>query len=76
MALNNAGCYYITNTDEIERGVENLLGAYEKMDNNIDSETKSTITSNYEKAKQYLKEYNQNKSKATKPELQMLYKID
>ena len=73
MALNNAGCYYITNTDEIERGVENLLGAYEKMGNNIDSETKNTITSNYEKAKQYLKEYNQNKSKSTKPELQMLY---
>ena len=30
MALNNAGCYYITTTNEIERGVENLLGAYKK----------------------------------------------
>ena len=73
MALNNAGCYYIANTNEIERGVENLLGAYEKMDNNIYSETRNTITSNYQKAKQYLNEYNQNNSKATKPELQMLY---
>ncbi|HEY5523786.1 MAG TPA: hypothetical protein VIK26_00455, partial [Clostridium sp.] len=36
MALNNAGCYYITTTDEIEKGVGNLLGAYEKMDNNTD----------------------------------------
>ena len=73
MALNNAGCYYITNTDEIERGINNLLGAYEKIDNNVDSETRSTITINYEKAKQYLKDYNQNNSKATKPELQMIY---
>ncbi|PRR81283.1 tetratricopeptide repeat protein [Clostridium vincentii] len=73
MALNNAGCYYLSNTDEIERGVDNLLGAYEKMDNNVDSETRSTITINYEKAKQYLKDYNDNKSNATKPELQMLY---
>jgi len=72
-ALNNAGCYYITNTDEIERGVENLLGAYAKMDKNTDSETKSTITLNYEKAKRYLKDHNQNKSIATKQELQMLY---
>ena len=43
------------------------------MDKNVDSETRSTVTSNYEKAKQYLKEYNQNNSKSTKPELQMLY---
>lgn len=73
MALNNAGCYYIKSTNEIERGVENLLGAYEKMDNNIDSKTRSTITSNYEKAKQYLKEYNKNNSKAIKPEFEMIY---
>ena len=73
MALNNAGCYYIANTNEIERGVENLLGAYEKMDKNTDSETRSTITLNYQKAKQYLKDYKENNSKTTKPELQMIY---
>jgi len=72
-ALNNAGCYYIATTDEVERGVENLFGAYEKMDKNTDSETRTTITLNYQKAKQYLKDYKQINSKATKPELQMLY---
>lgn len=72
-ALNNAGCYYISSTDEIERGVENLSGAYSKMDKNVDSETRSTINLNYQKAKQYLKDYKENNSKATKPELQMIY---
>jgi tetratricopeptide (TPR) repeat protein len=73
ISLNNAGCYYLSNSREIERGVENLLGAYEKMDKNTDSETRSIITLNYQKAKQYLKDFKEKNSNITKPELEMIY---
>jgi Tfp pilus assembly protein PilF len=58
LTLNNAGCYYITSATDLERGVYNLLKAYEGINATTDEFTKKTITENYEKARKLLEEYN------------------
>ncbi|MGL5087722.1 MAG: tetratricopeptide repeat protein, partial [Clostridium sp.] len=58
LTLNNAGCYYISIEGDIERGMENIKGAYEGINSNMDEETKNTITQNYEKAKELYGKYN------------------
>lgn len=58
LTLNNAGCYYISIEGDIERGMENIKGAYEGINNSMDEETRNTITQNYEKAKELYDKYN------------------
>lgn len=56
--LNNAGCYYIGVEGNIERGMENLQGAYDAINSSMDEETITKITNNYNKAKDLYDEYN------------------
>lgn len=58
LTLNNAGCYYIGVEGDIERGMSNIEGAYEGINNNMDEETKRTITDNYINAKDLYDKYN------------------
>ncbi|GAA0686514.1 hypothetical protein [Clostridium cadaveris] len=55
--LNNAGCYYINFTDDIERGVYNLQKAYEGLNDTYDEYTKTTVKENYDKASKLLEQY-------------------
>ncbi|MCI6277322.1 MAG: hypothetical protein MR639_11380 [Clostridium sp.] len=55
--LNNAGCYYINFTDDLERGVYNLQKAYEGLNDTYDEYTKTTIKENYDKASKLLEQY-------------------
>lgn len=73
LTLNNAGCYYITVEKDIRRGYENIEGAYEKLSDSVDKETKNIITDNYEKAKKLLDQYNSDNSKIEVPELHLFY---
>ena len=58
LALNNAGAYYISVEENLFRGFDNIEGAYEKMNEDIDQETKEMITENYNNAKKLLDDYN------------------
>ncbi|MBU3086915.1 tetratricopeptide repeat protein [Clostridium gasigenes] len=69
LTLNNAGCYYISIEGDIERGMDNIKGAYEGINNSMDEETKNTIIKNYHKAKTLYDEYNiENEAKLIVPE--------
>lgn len=57
LALNNAGCYYMTVEKDIWRGFSNIEAAYEEMPENIDSDTKEKITNNYNQAKEIFDKY-------------------
>ena len=70
VALNNAGCYYIA-TGDYDRGLENIKGAYEKIQTDTDVELVSKLTTNYEKAKSYVKAVKSDSS-PSKPELDLL----
>lgn len=58
LALNNAGCYYIAIDGDVERGMENIKGAYDGINNMMDEETKAGIIENYNEAKKIYDEYN------------------
>ncbi|WP_125154712.1 tetratricopeptide repeat protein [Clostridium rectalis] len=75
LTLNNAGCYYVMVSSELEKGVENLKSAYDKIDKNTGEYTRKTITENYEKAKKLLDAYNNAKGneKLPVPELTLFY---
>lgn len=57
LALNNAGCYYMTVEKDVWRGFSNIEAAYEEMPTNIDSDTKKKITDNYNQAKEVFDKY-------------------
>ena len=59
LALNNAGCYYITvePEDNLSKGVYNLQKSYEGINQTTDEYTRNTITDNYNKAKKLLEDY-------------------
>ena len=73
LTLNNAGCYYITVEKDIRRGYENIKGAYDKLSDDVDKNTRGIITDNYEKAKKLLEKYNSDNSKLEVPELHLFY---
>ena len=74
LTLNNAGCYYISVENNIPRGYDNIKGAYDKISDNIDEETKKYITKNYEKAKTLFDEYNNDSDKKLEiPDLHLFY---
>lgn len=74
LTLNNAGCYYISIEGDIERGMDNIQGAYDGINNSMDKETKNTITKNYNKAKILYDEYNiGDEAELTVPEFTLLY---
>lgn len=61
LTLSNAGCYYITYKNELQRGFYNFQKAYEGINKLTDSYTKSKITENYNAAKKLLEDYNNGK---------------
>jgi tetratricopeptide (TPR) repeat protein len=75
LTLNNAGCYYITVTVDLERGVYNFQKAYEGINDSIDDYSKQTITENYDKAKKLLENYKNGKGGESLqiPELVLFY---
>lgn len=75
LTLNNAGCYYITVTVDLERGVYNLQKAYEGITDSLDEYSKNTITENYNKAKKLLESYKNGKGGESLqiPELVLFY---
>ena len=74
LTLNNAGCYYISIEGDIERGMDNIQGAYEGINNSMDEETKNTITKNYNKAKDLYDKYNiGDEAELTVPEFTLFY---
>ncbi|ERI95659.1 tetratricopeptide repeat protein [Clostridiales bacterium oral taxon 876 str. F0540] len=58
MTLNNAGCYYISQDTNLEKGEYNLRKAQEGITDSTDKYTADTIRSNYKKAKDLLDKYN------------------
>lgn len=61
LALNNAGCYYITAEENYDRGLYNFQKAVEGLRPTDDKYTKDTITENYNKAKKFVEEYKSGK---------------
>lgn len=57
LALNNAGCYYMTVEKDVWRGFSNIEAAYEEMPKNLDSDIKKKIIDNYNKAKEVYDKY-------------------
>lgn len=60
MTLNNAGCYYISIGNNLQRGLINIESAYNGITDSTDSETKEIITDNYNKAKEIYNKYKSN----------------
>jgi Tfp pilus assembly protein PilF len=58
MTLNNAGCYYISQDVNLEKGEYNLRKALEGITDSTDKYTSDTIKENYKKAKELLDKYN------------------
>ena len=58
LTLNNAGCYYITIEQNIERGLTNLKAAYDGITDTTDPEEAKNISDNYQKAKDLYNAYN------------------
>lgn len=61
LALNNAGCYYITVEENYDRGLYNFMKAAEGLRSTDDKYTKDTITENYNKAKKFVDQYKNGK---------------
>ena len=57
LTLNNAGCYYITAEQNLERGFYNITKAYEGLNDSYDEYTKKIIVENYDKAKKLKESY-------------------
>ena len=74
VTLNNAGCYYMTIGNDIDRGLYNLKCAYEMTTANIDVDIRNTIMENYESAKKIKKSLDVNSNYGVNPLLfEMLY---
>lgn len=72
--LNNAGIYYISIEGDVERGMSNLEGAYNRITSTVDEETKNTITENYNKAKEIYDAYKRNdRASINIPNFTLLY---
>lgn len=72
--LNNAGCYYILIDRNIQRGMINLKYAYDNIREDTDSDTKKTISENYQKAKEFQESYSKDNGKNTElPKIEMFY---
>ncbi|MCB2289487.1 hypothetical protein LGK97_06865 [Clostridium sp. CS001] len=61
LTLNNAGCYYITFEQNLEKGFYNISKAYEGLDASHDDYTKKTILENYDKAQKLKESYTKGK---------------
>lgn len=57
LTLNNAGCYYITFEQNLEKGFYNISKAYEGLNDSHDDYTKKTILGNYDKIKKLKESY-------------------
>lgn len=74
VALNNAGCYYISIGNDIDRGLYNLKCAYEMIKSVDDLKVKKVIIANYEAAKEVKKSSGNDVSTTVNPLLfEMLY---
>ena len=74
LTLNNAGCYYMSCKNAIQRGFINIEAAYEGLSDNTDEEVKKIITENYNKAKQIYDRYkNFNDHNVNIPEFTLVY---
>jgi predicted Zn-dependent protease len=61
LTLNNAGCYYITFEQNLEKGFYNISKAYEGLNASHDEYTKKTILENYDKAQKLKESYTKGK---------------
>lgn len=57
LTLNNAGCYYVSVEQNLEKGEYNLRKALEGINSNTDQYTSDTIKENYKKAKDILDKF-------------------
>lgn len=57
LTLNNAGCYYISVEQNLDKGEYNLRKALEGINSTTDQYTSDTIKANYKKAKDILDKY-------------------
>ena len=57
LTLNNAGCYYITFEQNLEKGFYNIKKAYEGLNDSHDEYTKKTILENFDKAQKLKESY-------------------
>jgi len=75
LTLNNAGCYYVTEDNDVERGLFNLTKAVQGIDKNTDTYTKDTINENYKKVKKLSDDLKKSKvnDKLKVPELVLFY---
>lgn len=74
LTLNNAGCYYISVDQNLDKGEYNLRKAVEGINSTTDKYTSDTIKANYKKAKDFLDQYNTGKSKTLKvPDFVLFY---
>jgi predicted Zn-dependent protease len=75
LTLNNAGCYYITQDVNLQKGEFNLRKAVEGINDSTDAETASMIKANYQKAKELIDKYKSGKSNETLkiPDFQFFY---
>lgn len=61
LTLNNAGCYYITFEQNIDRGFYNITKAYEGLNDSYDDYTKKIIVENYDKIVKLKESYTKGK---------------
>ncbi|MDP4143748.1 MAG: hypothetical protein Q8936_04600 [Bacillota bacterium] len=73
LTLNNAGCYYISIQEDVERGMFNLQKAYSGINDSTDEYTKATIKANYEKAKSIYDQYKKGSGDIKIPDFQLFY---
>ena len=57
MTLNNAGCYYITFEQNLDRGFYYISKAYKNLNNSYSDDTKKIIVENYDKAQKLKESY-------------------
>lgn len=75
LTLNNAGCYYITVEQDLERGLINLQAAKKGITAATDKYTTDTINENYDKAKKLYDAYKNGRGNETLkiPEFVLFY---
>ncbi|MBU5488862.1 hypothetical protein KQI77_12055 [Clostridium sp. MSJ-8] len=74
LTLNNAGCYYMSRKNAIQRGFINIEAAYKGLKDDTDEKIKEIITENYNKAKQTYDRYkNSNDQSVNIPDFILFY---
>jgi predicted Zn-dependent protease len=75
LTLNNAGCYYVTQDVNLDKGEFNLRKAVEGITPETDKYTADKIKENYNKVKQLMDKYNNGTSNQTLeiPDLELFY---